>query len=65
MFSAHILVFILAALVAGGLTMGGVTLVYFMDKRRVDLTTAVTTADGDTTEGGAGTVAREPVPARD
>ncbi|WP_416957657.1 hypothetical protein ACNKF0_09075 [Nocardioides sp. T5] len=34
--SWEILLFIVAALVAGGLTMGGVTLVYFLDKWRDD-----------------------------
>jgi NhaP-type Na+/H+ or K+/H+ antiporter len=34
--SWEILVFIVAALVAGGLTVGGATLVYFLDKWRVD-----------------------------
>ncbi len=34
--SPEILAFIVAALVAGGLTMGGVTLVYFFDKWRDD-----------------------------
>ena len=34
--SSEILAFIVAALVAGGLTMGGVTLVYFLDKWRDD-----------------------------
>lgn len=32
----EILLFIVAALVAGGLTMGGVTLVYFLDQWRDD-----------------------------
>lgn len=32
----EILAFIVAALVAGGLTMGGITLVYFLDKWRDD-----------------------------
>ena len=34
--SWEIVLFIVAALVAGGLTMGGVTLVYFFDKWRED-----------------------------
>ena len=34
--SWEIVLFIVAALVAGGLTMGGVTLVYFLDKWRDD-----------------------------
>jgi hypothetical protein len=34
--SPEITLFIVAALVAGGLTMGGVTLVYFLDKWRDD-----------------------------
>lgn len=34
--SWEIVAFIVAALVAGGLTMGGVTLVYFLDKWRDD-----------------------------
>ena len=34
--SWEIVAFIVAALVAGGLTMGGVTLVYFLDKWRVE-----------------------------
>ena len=36
MFGTEVLVFIVAALLAGGLTMGGVTLVYFLDKWRED-----------------------------
>jgi NhaP-type Na+/H+ or K+/H+ antiporter len=32
----EIVVFIVAAVVAGGLAMGGITLVYFLDKWRVD-----------------------------
>lgn len=32
----ELVLFIIAALVAGGLTMGGVTLVYFLDKWRDD-----------------------------
>lgn len=32
----EVVVFLLAALLAGGLTMGGVTLVYFLDKWRED-----------------------------
>ncbi len=32
----EITLFIVAALIAGGLTMGGVTLVYFLDKWRDD-----------------------------
>jgi NhaP-type Na+/H+ or K+/H+ antiporter len=55
--SAHILMFILAAVIAGGLTIGGVALVYFMDKRRPDPTTAETSGVGDTTA--RGTTARE------
>lgn len=34
MFSAEVVLFIVVALLAGGLTMGGVTLVYFLDKWR-------------------------------
>jgi hypothetical protein len=34
--NAELVLFIIAALVAGGLTMGGVTLVYFLDKWRDD-----------------------------
>jgi hypothetical protein len=34
--SAEVVPFLVVALVAGGLTMGGVTLVYFLDKWRVD-----------------------------
>jgi hypothetical protein len=34
--SPEILAFLVAALLAGGLSMGGVTLVYFRDKWRVD-----------------------------
>lgn len=36
MTSPEVTLFIVAALVAGGLTMGGVTLVYFLDKWRDD-----------------------------
>ena len=36
MSSLEVTLFIVAALVAGGLTMGGVTLVYFLDKWRDD-----------------------------
>ena len=32
--SVEVLAFLVAALLAGGLTMGGVTLVYFLDKWR-------------------------------
>lgn len=41
----EILAFIVAALVAGGLTMGGVTLVYFLDKWRADPDTPVVHRD--------------------
>lgn len=34
--SGEIVLFVVAALVAGGLTMGGVTWVYFLDKWRDD-----------------------------
>jgi hypothetical protein len=34
--TTEVTLFILAALVAGGLTMGGVTLAYFIDKWRDD-----------------------------
>jgi hypothetical protein len=34
--SAEVVLFLVVALVAGGLTMGGVTLVYFLDKWRTD-----------------------------
>ena len=43
--SSEILAFIVAALVAGGLTMGGVTLVYFLDKWRDDPTERRTVGD--------------------
>lgn len=36
MTSPEVILFIVAALLAGGLTMGGVTLVYFLDKWRDD-----------------------------
>lgn len=34
--STEVVLFIVVALLAGGLTMGGVTLVYFLDKWRAD-----------------------------
>jgi hypothetical protein len=34
--SLEVVLFLVVALVAGGLTMGGVTLVYFLDKWRTD-----------------------------
>lgn len=34
--STEVVLFLVVALVAGGLTMGGITLVYFLDKWRVD-----------------------------
>lgn len=34
--SVEVIAFIAVALLAGGLTMGGVTLVYFLDKWRVE-----------------------------
>lgn len=34
--SLDVILFLVAALLAGGLTMGGVTLVYFLDKWRTD-----------------------------
>ena len=34
--STDVLLFIVAAMVAGGLSMGGVTLIHFRDKWRVD-----------------------------
>jgi hypothetical protein len=36
MSNLEIVLFVVAAMVAGGLTMGGVTLVYFLDKWRDD-----------------------------
>ena len=36
MSNLEIILFIIAAMVAGGLTVGGVTLVYFLDQRRDD-----------------------------
>ena len=40
--STEVIVFIVAASVAGGLTMGGVTWVYFLDKWRKDPDTSST-----------------------
>ena len=34
--SAEVMLFLVVALVAGGLTMGGVTLVYFLDQWRTE-----------------------------
>lgn len=34
--STEVVLFVVVALLAGGLTMGGVTLVYFLDKWRAD-----------------------------
>lgn len=48
--SPEIALFIVAALVAGGLTMGGVTLVYFIDKWRDDTPKPSTASRGEHTE---------------
>lgn len=48
----EMVLFILAALVAGGLTMGGVTLVYFRDKWREDPPRPTDAARHDQAESG-------------
>lgn len=45
--STEVVLFLVVALVAGGLTMGGVTLIYFLDKWRVDPQPQTVEHEGD------------------